>query len=100
MSLAHIFKLPYDVLVSAYYTLSKDVHVSWEAFNDMPWYFILMTIDAHKEFVDRQNDENNSQNDMFTQQQANMERMQKQQQMNMPKFDTPQLPNLNTNFNF
>lgn len=98
-NISHLFKIPYDTLVSVFYALSKDVHVSWEAFNEMPWFWILMLIDEHKEFIEKQNKENDTQNDMFAQQQAQMESMTRMQQQNMPKFDSGSLPNLG-NMNF
>lgn len=89
-----------------FYALSRDVHISYDAFNEMPWYEILMITDAHNEFIERQNSENDTQSDMMAQQQAQMESMYKQQQQNMPKYEAPKMPQMNMpnfnpgNFNF
>lgn len=82
-----------------YYALSKDVHISYTDFNKMPWYEILMVVDAHNDFVDKQNDGKDDQNDMIAEQQARMQSMYQQQQSSMPKFDTPKMPDM-SNFNF
>ena len=67
-----------------------------------------MIVEAHNEFVEKQNGEDTDQNDMIAQQQANMENMMARQQSMMPKFDSgsnmfnninmPSIPNL-PNFN-
>ena len=98
-NLSHLFKVPYDVLVNFYYVLSKDVHISWEGFNDMPWFWILMLIEEHKEFIEAQNNESGSSDDMLVNQQAQMEQMQRQQQQMMNSMKTPEIPNFNS-FNY
>ena len=90
------------------YVLSRDIHISWSDFNKMPWFEIIMIVEAHNEFVEKQNGEDTDQNDMIAQQQANMENMMARQQSMMPKFDSgsnmfnninmPSIPNL-PNFN-
>lgn len=98
-NLAQLFKIPYKQLMELYYALSKDVHISYTDFNKMPWYEILMVVDAHNDFVDKQNDGKDDQNDMIAEQQARMQSMYQQQQSSMPKFDTPKMPDM-SNFNF
>lgn len=68
----------------------------------MPWYEILMVVDAHNDFIERQNSNSDDQNDLIAQQQAQMQSMYQQQQNSMPKFDTPPMPNIGnmSNFNF
>lgn len=92
-NLKHLFMLPYKTITDMMYSLSRDVHLSYEAFNAMPFYEILMIIDAHSEFVEKQNSDGESQNDMIAEQQARMESMYRQQQNQMPKFQPPQMPN-------
>jgi len=53
----------------------------------MPWYEIIMIVESHNDFVEKQNGEQTDQNDMIAQQQANMENMMAKQQSMMPKFD-------------
>ena len=76
------------------YAFSKDIHVSYSEFNDMPWYEILMLIDKHNDFIDKQSSESDSQNDMIAQQQAQMNSMYQKQQQSMPKFDAPSMPSM------
>ena len=81
------------------YALSKDVHISYSDFNEMPFFEILMIIDAHNDFVERQNDSNSDGDDMIAQQQAQMQQMYQHQQQSMPKFDNshmnlPQMPSM------
>lgn len=78
--------LPYKTITDMMYGLSRDVHLSWEDFNNMPFFEVLMILDAHGEFVEKQNSEGDSQNDMISEQQARMESMYRQQQNQMPKF--------------
>jgi hypothetical protein len=99
--IAQLFKIPYKQLMEIVYALSKDVHISWSEFNEMPFFEILMIIDQHNEFVEKQNDESNSADtsgDMIAQQQAQMQNMYQQQQRSMPKFEPPQMPQM-PNFN-
>ena len=76
------------------YALSKDVHISYSDFNEMPFYEILMITDAHMEFIERQNSDSDKQNDMISQQQAQMESMYRNQQNSMPKYDAPKMPQM------
>lgn len=92
-NLKHLFMLPYKTITDMVYSLSRDVHLGWEEFNEMPFYEILMILDAHTEFVEKQNSDGDSQNDMIAEQQARMESMYRQQQNQMPKFQQPQMPN-------
>lgn len=86
------------------YTLSKDIHISYDEFNEMPWYEILMILDEHADFIEAQNSESDNQNDMISAQQSQMEAMLANQKASMPKIEAPkmpQMPNFNTgNFNF
>ena len=71
----------------------------------MPWYEILMVVDAHNDFIERQNSNGDDQNDMIAQQQAQMQAMYQQQQNSMPKFNAPSMQNMGNfgnmgNFNF
>ena len=93
-NLSHLFKLPYDYITQLMYALSKDVHISWSDFNEMPFYEILMITDAHMEFIERQNSDSDKQNDMISQQQAQMESMYRKQQNSMPKYDAPKMPQM------
>ena len=77
------------------YNLSKDVHISYTDFNEMPFFEILMIIDAHNEFIEKQDQSNGNQNDMIAQQQAQMENTFKNQQQSMSKFQQPQIPSFN-----
>jgi hypothetical protein len=86
--------------------MSKDIHISYDEFNKMPWFEILMILDEHSEFIEAQNGENENQNDMIAAQQANMETMMANQRAAMPKFDSqpkmpqmPAMPNM-SNFKF
>ena len=45
--------------------MSKDIHISYDEFNKMPWFEILMILDEHSEFIEAQNGENENQNDMM-----------------------------------
>ena len=101
-NLAQLFKIPYQQLMELFYALSKDVHISYSDFNIMPWYEILMVVDAHNDFIERQNSNGDDQNDMIAQQQAQMQAMYQQQQNSMPKFDAPSMQNIGNlgNFNF
>lgn len=85
--MSHLFKIPYKQLTDLMYVLSRDIHVSWTDFNRMPWFEIIMIVEAHNEFVEKQNGEQTDQNDMIAQQQASMESMMAKQQAMMPKFD-------------
>ena len=73
------------------YALSKDMHISYTEFNEMPFFEILMIIDAHNDFVEKQEKESNSDSgeDIISRQQAQMQQMYNQQQAAMPKFDAP-----------
>lgn len=82
------------------YALSKDVHVSHKDFNEMPWYEILMMLDKHREFIEAQQDQNSTQNDMMQQQQSQMENMYRQQQQSMPKMEPPKMPQMPNFSNF
>ena len=99
--IAQLFKIPYLQLMDIIYALSKDVHISYSDFNEMPFFEILMLVDAHNEFVEKQNEgSEGSSDDMISQQQAQMQQMYQHQQQSMPKFETPQLPSMNMpNFN-
>ena len=84
------------------YALSKDMHISYTEFNEMPFFEILMIIDAHNEFIEKQEKESNSETgeDIISRQQAQMQQMYNQQQAAMPKFDAqkfdmPSMPNFN-----
>ena len=92
-NIGQLFKIHYDDLIKIYYILTRDLHISWSDFNDMPWWWLLMTVDQHSESVKEQNEQSEKQSSMFAEQQASMEAMYKQQQQNMPKFDTPSMPN-------
>ena len=101
--IAQLFKVPYQQLMEMIYALSKDVHISYSDFNEMPFFEILMIIDAHNDFVERQNESNSDSDDMIAQQQAQMQQMYQHQQQSMPKFDNshmnlPQMPSM-PNFN-
>lgn len=105
-NLSHLFKLPYKNLMEIIYAMSKDIHISYDEFNKMPWFEILMILDEHSEFIEAQNGENENQNDMIAAQQANMETMMANQRAAMPKFDSqpkmpqmPAMPNM-SNFKF
>ena len=54
------------------YALSKDMHISYTEFNEMPFFEILMIIDVHNEFVEKQEKESNSETgeDIISRQQA------------------------------
>ena len=93
-NLSHLFKIPYLQLMDIIYAFSKDIHVSYTEFNNMPWYEILMLIDKHNDFIDKQSSESDSQNDMIAQQQAQMNSMYQKQQQSMPKFDAPTMPSM------
>ena len=93
-NLSHLFKIPYLQLMDIIYAFSKDIHVSYSEFNDMPWYEVLMLIDKHNDFIDKQNSDTDGQNDMIAQQQAQMNSMYQKQQQSMPKFDAPNMPSM------
>lgn len=99
-NMSHLFKIPYDIIMNVLYVLTKDVHFSYAAFNEAPWFEILMLLDQHKEFIDKQNEESENHNDMIAQTQAQMESMTRNQQQNLPKYDMPQMPNWNNIGNF
>lgn len=98
-NLSRLFKLPYDVLMNMVYTLSKDVHLSYSDFNEMPFFEILMIVEAHSEFIEKQEKSGSDQNDMIAQQHAQMESTFRQQQNSMPKITPPQMPQM-PSFNF
>ena len=98
-NLAQLFKLPYKVITNIIYNLSKDVHISYTDFNKMPFFEILMIVDAHNEFIEKQEQSNGDQNDMIAQQQAQMESTFRNQQQSMPKYQQPQMPQM-PSFNF
>lgn len=95
-NLGHLFKIPYDTLIDIIYAFNKDLHISFENFQKMYWFEILMLIDKHNEFIENQNSESDSQNDIIAQQQANMESMYRKQQQSIPKMETPKfdMPNI------
>lgn len=102
-NLGQLFKIPYKHLTDLIYALSKDVHISYDDFNNMPWYEILMIVEAHNDFIDKQNNGQDEQGDMIAQQQAQMQSMYSQQQRSMPKYEAPKMPDMssfNSNFNF
>lgn len=99
-NIGQLFKIPYDTLIDIMYAFNKDLHISFDNFCNMYWFEILMLIDKHNEFIEEQNSEHDSQNDIIAQQQANMENMYKQQQQNIPKFDTPKMPDMSSFGNF
>lgn len=76
------------------YSLSKDIHISWEDFNRMPFFEILMIVEAHNEFIEKQEQQSGDQNDMIAAQQAQMESMYRQQQQSMPKYEPPRMPQM------
>ena len=86
-NLAQLFKIPYKQLTDLMYAFAKDIHISWHDFNSMPWYEIIMIVEAHNEFIEKQNGEQVDQNDMIAQQQANMQSMMAKQQSMMPNFN-------------
>ena len=98
-NLAQLFKLPYKVITNIIYNLSKDVHISYTDFNKMPFFEILMIVDAHNEFIEKQEQSNGDQNDMIAQQQAQMESTFRNQQQSMSKYQQPQMPQM-PSFNF
>jgi hypothetical protein len=65
----------------------------------MPFFEILMIVDAHNEFIENQEQSNGDQNDMIAQQQAQMESTFRNQQQSMPKYQQPQMPQM-PSFNF
>lgn len=65
----------------------------------MYWFEILMLVDKHNEFIENQNSETDSQNDVFAAHQQQMENMYKNQQNNMPKYEMPKMPDMGS-FNF
>lgn len=98
--LAQLFKIPYKQIMEIVYAMSKDIHVSWQDFNEMPFFEILMLIDEHNEFVEKQESDSSDQTDIISQQQAQMQQMYNQQQQMMPKyeapkFDMPKMPTFN-----
>ena len=98
-NLAQLFKIPYTQIIQIFYSLSRDVHISYTDFNNMPWYEILMVIDSHNEYVEKQNDDTGDGDDMIADQQSRMESMYKQQQNSIPKMETPKMPDM-SNFKF
>ena len=65
-------------------------------FDNMPFFWTLMILEQHKEWVEKQNSENDQQGDMIASAQAQMENMSRYQQQNMPKFETPKMPDFNS----
>ena len=68
--------------------------MTWDAFNDMPWFWILMLVDEHIEYIKKQEKGQDESNDIIAQQQANMDKMNHQQQQMMNNFQQPQMPQM------
>lgn len=65
----------------------------------MYWFEILMLVDKHNDFIEKQNSDSESQNEMIASQQKQMENMYKNQQQSMPKYEAPKMPDMSS-FNF
>lgn len=87
--------VPYDVLTDVIYHLQKDMHYSLSDFDKSPWWFIEYIINKHNKFVEEQNEAQEKDNDMFAEQQANMESMYNKQQQTMSSYSN----NIGNDFN-
>jgi hypothetical protein len=104
-NLKHLFMLPYKNIADLTYAFAKDIHIPPSELNGMAMFDVLMLLEAHNDFIDKQEKGQSGEDtaDMIEQQRRSMESMYKQQQASMPKMPTmpsmPQMPNF-SNMNF
>lgn len=87
--LHRLFKLPFESIIEMRLSLATECGMSYETFDRLPFFELLMTIEAHNKKVKKENERQDKENNKMEQQVSNMQNAYQQPKFDMPKFDMP-----------